>query len=129
MSPALNTSFALQCFERGNTVELCNGIMFVFYLGLPQIYPPLPPPPPPPTHTHTQGGDESSQEYDHIKTDQEGEEEGEKDSQSTGSAEGMCTCMHNQLTTKKKVCKVTHSTGSLIPRPNFSHIACILVTK
>ena len=55
-------------------------------------------PSPPPQHT--QGRDESSQEYDHIKTDQEGEEEGEKDSQSTGSAEGMCTCMHNQLTAK-----------------------------
>ena len=49
MSPALNRSFAPQCFEPGNTVELCNGIMFDFYLGLPQIYPPLPPPPP---HTH-----------------------------------------------------------------------------
>ena len=34
MSPALNGSFALQCFERGITVELCNG-MFDFYLGLP----------------------------------------------------------------------------------------------
>ena len=74
-------------------VELRNRMMFDFHPGLPQIYPPPPP-------TFTQGGDESSQEYDHIKTDQEGEEEGEKDSQSTGSAEGMCTCMHNQLTTK-----------------------------
>ena len=34
MSPALNGSFALQ---RGNAVELRNGIMFDFYLELPHM--------------------------------------------------------------------------------------------
>ena len=34
MSPALNRSTPLQHFERGNTVEIRNGIMFNFYLGL-----------------------------------------------------------------------------------------------
>ena len=37
MSPALNRSSVLKRFERGNKVELCNGIMFDFYLGLPHI--------------------------------------------------------------------------------------------
>ena len=37
MSPTLNGSFALQCFKRGNTVRLRNGIMFVFYPGLPHM--------------------------------------------------------------------------------------------
>ena len=27
----------LQCFERGNTVEICNGIMYDLYLGLPHM--------------------------------------------------------------------------------------------
>ena len=31
MSPALN-------FERSNAVEICNGIMFDFYPGLPHMY-------------------------------------------------------------------------------------------
>ena len=38
MSPALNGSSALQRFERGTTVEICNGIMFNFYLGLPHVF-------------------------------------------------------------------------------------------
>ena len=33
MSPAFNGSTAIQRFECGNTVEICNGIMFYFYLG------------------------------------------------------------------------------------------------
>ena len=37
MSPALNGSSVLQCFEHGNTVEIHNGIMFDFYLGLPHM--------------------------------------------------------------------------------------------
>ena len=35
MSPALNGGYALQCFKCGNMVEICNGIMLDFYLGLP----------------------------------------------------------------------------------------------
>ena len=38
MSPTLNGSTALQRFERGNAVEIHNGIMFDFYLGLPHLY-------------------------------------------------------------------------------------------
>ena len=34
MSPSLNGSCALQHFEHGNMVELCNRIMFDFYPGL-----------------------------------------------------------------------------------------------
>ena len=37
MSPVLNGSIALQRFKRGNTVEIHNGIMFDFYLGLSQM--------------------------------------------------------------------------------------------
>ena len=37
MSPALNESTALQRFERGNAVEICNGILFDFYPGLAHI--------------------------------------------------------------------------------------------
>ena len=33
MSPGLNRSFVLQRFEHSNMVELCNRIMFDFYLG------------------------------------------------------------------------------------------------
>ena len=36
MSPTLYSS-ALQHFERGNAIEICNGIMFDFYPGLPHI--------------------------------------------------------------------------------------------
>ena len=38
MSSALNISSALQRIERGNAVEIHNGIMFDFYLGLPQLF-------------------------------------------------------------------------------------------
>ena len=37
MSPALNASFALQCFKCSNAIELHNGIMFDFYPGLPHV--------------------------------------------------------------------------------------------
>ena len=35
MSPALNGSSALECFKHGKSIEIHNGIMFDFYLGLP----------------------------------------------------------------------------------------------
>ena len=38
MSPALNESTVLQCFERSNVVEIHNRIMFDFYLGLPKLF-------------------------------------------------------------------------------------------
>ena len=38
MSPALNGSTALQHFERGDMVEIRNGIMFDFYPGLPHVF-------------------------------------------------------------------------------------------
>ena len=37
MSPTLNRSTALQRFEHGNAVEICNRIMFDFYPGLPHM--------------------------------------------------------------------------------------------
>ena len=37
MSPTLNGSSVLQCFEHSNAIEIRNGIMFDFYPGLPQI--------------------------------------------------------------------------------------------
>ena len=37
MSLALNGSFALEHFEHGNAIEIRNGIMFIFYPGLPHI--------------------------------------------------------------------------------------------
>ena len=37
MSPALNGSSALQRFEHSNAIEIRNGIMFDFYLGLPHM--------------------------------------------------------------------------------------------
>ena len=37
MSPTVNRSCALQCFERSSAVKLRNGIMFDFYPGLPHI--------------------------------------------------------------------------------------------
>ena len=37
MSPVLNRSSALQHFEYGNAVEIPNGIMFDFYMELPQL--------------------------------------------------------------------------------------------
>ena len=38
MSPTLNGSFALECFERSNAIEIRNGIMFDFYPGLPHMH-------------------------------------------------------------------------------------------
>ena len=32
MNSTLNRSSVLQCFKRGNAIEICNGIMFDFYL-------------------------------------------------------------------------------------------------
>ena len=29
MSPVLNRSFMLECFERGSAIKICNGIMFI----------------------------------------------------------------------------------------------------
>ena len=37
MSPALNGSSALERFERGNEIEILNGIMFDFYPRLPHL--------------------------------------------------------------------------------------------
>ena len=37
MSPALTGSSVLERFERGNAMEIRNGIMFDFYLGLPHV--------------------------------------------------------------------------------------------
>ena len=37
MSPALNQSSALERFECGNAIKICNGIMFDFYPGLPHM--------------------------------------------------------------------------------------------
>ena len=38
MSPTLNGSFALECFERGNAIKIRNGMMFNFYPGLPHMH-------------------------------------------------------------------------------------------
>ena len=35
ISPALNGSSALQRFDHGNAIKICNGIVFNFLLGLP----------------------------------------------------------------------------------------------
>ena len=37
MSPALNGSSAVQRFEGSDVIEICDGITFDFYTGLPQI--------------------------------------------------------------------------------------------
>ena len=37
-SSTLNRSFALQCFKRSNTVQICNGVMLDFYPGLPHMF-------------------------------------------------------------------------------------------
>ena len=37
MSPAHNRILVLQCFKCNNVVNICNGIMFDFSLGLPYI--------------------------------------------------------------------------------------------
>ena len=38
MSPAFNKISALRCFKHGNAIEIQNGIMFDFYLVLPQLH-------------------------------------------------------------------------------------------
>ena len=38
MSPALNRSSAIWCFERSNAIEIHDGITFDFYMGLPYMY-------------------------------------------------------------------------------------------
>ena len=38
MSPALDRSTVIKCFERGNAVKIRNGIMFDFYPELPHTY-------------------------------------------------------------------------------------------
>ena len=35
MSPALSGSSAIQCFKHSNAIEICDGISFDFYTGLP----------------------------------------------------------------------------------------------
>ena len=37
MSPALNGSSMLECFERSSVIEICNG-MFNFYRGQPHVF-------------------------------------------------------------------------------------------
>ena len=37
ISPALNKSAALECFECSNAIEIRNGRMFDFHPGLPQL--------------------------------------------------------------------------------------------
>ena len=36
-SPTLNKSSAIWCFERGDVIEIHNGITFDFYTGLPHM--------------------------------------------------------------------------------------------
>ena len=38
MSPALNGSSAIRCFEHSDVIEIRNGITFDLYTGLPHIY-------------------------------------------------------------------------------------------
>ena len=38
MSPTCNRTTALQRFERSTMIEMRNGVMFDFYLGLPHVY-------------------------------------------------------------------------------------------
>ena len=38
MSPALNVSSEMRHFECVDVIEICDGIMLVFYPGLPQVY-------------------------------------------------------------------------------------------
>ena len=47
MSPALNGSSVIRCFEYRGAIRICDGIIFDFYTGLPHIlifkhYQPLP---------------------------------------------------------------------------------------
>ena len=38
MSPALNKSSVMWCFEHSGAIEIRNGIIFNFYTGLPHIW-------------------------------------------------------------------------------------------
>ena len=38
MSPALNERSVIRCFERGDRVEIHDGIIFDFYTGLPHVH-------------------------------------------------------------------------------------------
>ena len=38
MSPALNGSSVIRCFEGNEVIEICDGITFDFYTGLPDMY-------------------------------------------------------------------------------------------
>ena len=38
INPALNGSSVLERFECSNVIEICNRIMFDFYLGLPHLF-------------------------------------------------------------------------------------------
>ena len=38
MSPALSGSLALECVKLGDVLEIRDGMIFKFYLGLPHIY-------------------------------------------------------------------------------------------
>ena len=38
MSPTLKGSSAIQCFEHSDAIEICDGIIFNFYTGLPHIH-------------------------------------------------------------------------------------------
>ena len=37
--PTLNKRSEIQCFERCYEIKICDGIMFVLYLGLPPVWP------------------------------------------------------------------------------------------
>ena len=38
LSPALNGSSEIQCFEHSDRIEICDGIIFDFYTRLPHMY-------------------------------------------------------------------------------------------
>ena len=38
LSPALNGSSEIRCFERSDVIEIHNGIIFDFYVGLPHVH-------------------------------------------------------------------------------------------
>ena len=37
LSPALNGRSEIRRFERSDAIEICNGIIFDFYTGLPRV--------------------------------------------------------------------------------------------
>ena len=41
MSPTVDGSSVIQHFKRSDAVEICDGITFDFYTGLPHMYIPL----------------------------------------------------------------------------------------